>query len=159
MHRLFLPGKKGGQYIPGHLCSRFRAAYAHPDPVEVSGPELSVYGSQSVVPGQSTSEFDPDLPRRKIQLVVDNHDLVGRKGMFRTEPLHRPTADVHVRLGLGQQTLHFGIYVPYPTLGLASPAVVGTDLIRTLLHQVVNDHKTDIVSGARILRPGVSQAD
>ena len=67
-------------------------ADADPDAAELARAQAGVGAAQPVVSGDAATQLDPDLARRKVELVVEDDEVRERSFMNRTaSAIERPT--------------------------------------------------------------------
>src|SRR6266404_3777111 len=129
-----------------------RPSHSEPHPHRISGAEVLPEASQPVVPRVASALLHLQPPELQVDLVVHHHDLVRRHLPEPRRLPHRLAAQVHVPLREQHRRV---VHLPHQRI----PARFRSERRAQLARRLLGDAKADVVAGALVLRPRVSQAD
>ncbi len=109
------------QHIVRRILTRSRAADSDLDPDKLGRPDRVNDRLDSVVPSMPTGLLDAEPSQIKIEIVVDEDQVVGGQRKLTEEAFERRTSDVHPVEGTGE----FEEFRPEPSRSTMSHAVLG----------------------------------
>ena len=140
------------QHIVRRILTRCRSADSDLDPHKLGRPDCVNDRLDSVMSPMPTGLFDPETPQIKIEIVVDEDQVVGGQRKLTQEAFERRTGDVHPVEGAGE----FEEFRAKPSRSTMSHAALG-EMDGPPSCGPLDDPHADVVAGLGIDSARVAQ--